>query len=182
MSAKTSDVLWWTIPNAITLLRLVLIVPVASLVLVGSEPPLAAILALIFGATDWVDGFLARRMGQTSRVGEILDVLADRLGILCIAAALVVTGAIPWLVLVTLVAVDAVVAWFTARTEAADRRLSVTWIGKIRTAIIMAGTAAALFGLVPGVDWLLRVGQAGLVIGAALHLMAGAGYVRQLRG
>jgi cardiolipin synthase (CMP-forming) len=182
MSTRTPEGLWWTIPNAITLLRLALIVPVVALVLIGSQPLLAAILAVVFGATDWVDGFLARRTGRVSRVGEILDVLADRFGILCIVAALTAISAIPWLVLVVLVAVDVVVAVFTARTAAADRRLSVTWIGKFRTAVMMAGTAAVMFGLVPGVGVLLRVGQAGLLIGAALHVIAGAGYVRQLRG
>lgn len=182
MSNRSPGERWWTIPNAITMLRLALIAPVVALVLVGNQPLLAAVLAVIFGATDWADGFVARRMGHVSRVGEILDVLADRLGILCITAALAATGAIAWLVLVLLLAVDAVVAVFTARTAAPDRRLTVTWIGKMRTAVIMAGTASVLFGLVPGAEWLLRVGQAGLVIGAVLHVMAGAGYVRQLRG
>ncbi|GAB3254466.1 CDP-alcohol phosphatidyltransferase family protein [Arthrobacter pigmenti] len=182
MSTRTPDGLWWTIPNAITLLRLVLIVPVVALVLIGSQPLLAAILAVVFGATDWVDGFLARRWGQTSHVGAVLDVFADRLGILCIAAALAATGSVPWLVLIVLVAVDVVVAVVTARTPAPDRRLSVSWTGKVRTAVMMAGTAAVMFGLVPGVELLLPVGQAGLMIGAAIHVVAGVGYVRQLRG
>ncbi|WP_026821019.1 CDP-alcohol phosphatidyltransferase family protein [Arthrobacter castelli] len=182
MSNRSSEDRWWTIPNAITMLRLVLIVPVVALVLAEDQPLRAAILAVLFGATDWVDGFLARLWGQASHVGAILDVLADRLGIVCIAAALAATGAIPWLVMIVLVAVDAVVAVFTARTSTSDRQLTVSWIGKIRTAIMMAGTAAVMFGLAPAAEWLLPVGQVLLVIGVALHVVAGAGYLQQLRG
>ena len=67
-------------PNAITVLRIILAVPIAFLLCHGGtrEILLAGILLSIAWATDWLDGFLARRLGQSSLLGGLLDLIADR--------------------------------------------------------------------------------------------------------
>ncbi|SEO07932.1 CDP-alcohol phosphatidyltransferase family protein [Cryobacterium sp. TMT1-3] len=170
---------WWTIPNLVTVIRFVLIVPIVALLLSGAQPITAATLTVLFGATDWVDGFLARRLGQETRLGEILDPIADRLGIGCLGIALTIIGAIPWSVIIVILFVDLIVG-SVSLTRHRNHQLSVTWIGKIRTALIMISASAVTGGLIPGMGLVFLIGQVGLVVGALLHIFAGVGYLRQL--
>lgn len=172
---------WFTLPNLITVLRLVLVVPIVILLLSGDHPIAAVVLAVIFGATDWVDGLLARRLKQESRVGAILDPIADRLGVAVIGVTLVIIGAAPLWPVVAIVGVDVAVAIATLILRHEDR-LHVNLIGKIRTAVIMLAAALILLGLIPGLEAVLVIGQVLLAIGAVMHVVAGALYVQQLRG
>jgi len=130
-----------TVPNAISVVRLCLI-PVFLYLLFGRDNRAAAASLLAFlGATDWVDGYIARHFHQTSTLGKILDPTADRLLLLTSVAAIIVDGAIPAavaaLVLVREGAV-AVVALVLAALGA--RRIDVTWFGK-------AGTFGLMFAI-----------------------------------
>lgn len=171
---------WLTVPNLVTVIRLALIVPVMILLLQGDQPLLAAILVVVFSASDWVDGALARTLGQVSRVGEILDPFADRVGITCIGIGLAIVGAIGWWVIIVFLVVDVTVVTLTW-IHRDDEQLKVTWVAKARTALIMVGTIALVFGLIPAIGWLLLPGQVCLYVGAVLHVVAGADYLRQLR-
>ncbi len=85
----------WTIPNAFTLLRLLLL-PVFLYVLFGLENRAAAAWMLGgLGATDWVDGYLARRLGQVSEFGKVFDPTVDRLMFVVATAAIIIDGSIP---------------------------------------------------------------------------------------
>lgn len=126
---------WRTIPNLVTAVRFALVAPIVVLLLSGAQPFGAAALAAVFGATDWIDGWLARRLRQVSHAGTILDPLADRLGIACIAAALAGVGAVPWWVIAVFPAVDLLV--FGVFVIHRERGLSVTRTGKARTGIAM---------------------------------------------
>ena len=89
----------WTVPNLISFARL-LGVPL-FLVLMFSHHQVSAVIVLAIGGTsDWIDGYLARRLHQVSRLGELLDPLADRLYILATLIGFTVLGVLPW--------------WFTA--------------------------------------------------------------------
>ena len=78
--ARTSEV--WTIPNIISVVRLAG-VPLFLWLVIGPEADVWALVVLmISGFTDWLDGYLARRLNQMSKLGEILDPVADRLYIL----------------------------------------------------------------------------------------------------
>ena len=93
----------WTIPNAFTLVRLLLL-PVFLWVLFGLENRAAAAWMLgALGATDWVDGYLARRLGQVSEFGKMFDPTVDRLLFLVATTAIVIDGSIPlWFALAVL--------------------------------------------------------------------------------
>lgn len=168
---------WRTVPNLVTALRFALVVPIAVLVLEGAHPLVAAGLAAVFGASDWVDGYLARRLGQAGRVGAVLDPLADRIGIGCVAVVLAVVGAVPWWAVAVFPVVDLVVGGVYAVRR---RPLAVTALGKVRTGLAMGGVLVVMAGLAPGWGALLPLGQVVLGAGAVLHIGAGAWYVRQL--
>jgi cardiolipin synthase len=85
-----------TVPNLISFARL-LGVPLFLYLFLGADQVGAAVAVLaIGGTTDWVDGYLARRLGQVSRLGELLDPLADRLYILATLIAFTVKDVVPW--------------------------------------------------------------------------------------
>lgn len=86
----------WTIPNVISFVRL-LGVPVFLYLLLGPRHDIAALIVLTLGGTtDWVDGYVARRMGSVSRLGELLDPFADRLYILATLVGFTLREVVPW--------------------------------------------------------------------------------------
>ena len=97
----------WTLPNAVSMLRL-LGVPLFLWLVLGPEADVLALVVLMLsGFTDWLDGYLARRLNQTSKLGEILDPVADRLYILAVVIGLGFREIVPWWVVVILPARDA---------------------------------------------------------------------------
>lgn len=96
----------WTIPNGLSFLRL-LGVPVFFWLIVGPKSDGWALAILIVSAfTDWLDGFLARRLNQFSRLGELMDPLADRLYVFAAIVALYLRDVLPLWVLILLVLRD----------------------------------------------------------------------------
>jgi len=85
------------IPNFICLVRIVLVVPI-TLLLVRDQYTIALVLIVIAGLSDGLDGYLARHFGWTSRIGGLLDPLADKLLFVTVFAALTWNGLVPvWL-------------------------------------------------------------------------------------
>lgn len=123
-----------TAPNVITLVRL-LCLPVFLWLLFHEENRAAAAWLLGgLGATDFVDGYVARRFGQTSELGKILDPVADRLLFFVGIAAIIVDGSVPlwfaWAVLAREILVAAATLGLAAMGA---RRIDVTWFGKAGT-------------------------------------------------
>ena len=182
MTARSVDVPthgWWTVPNAVTVVRLALIVPIAILIVHDVRPVLTLLLLVVFGATDWVDGFLARRLGQTSAVGVVLDPIADRVGLVAIVLSFVVAGRLAlWVVLlIVLVDVGLGVLYLVRK---AGQPPGVTLPGKLRTAVLMVGLALLGLGLLPTSVPFTAAGQLLCGVGALLHVVSGLGYVRTL--
>src|SRR4051812_4582455 len=133
-----------TIPNLISAARL-LCVPVFLSMLWEPHPARrgAAILLAVLGATDWVDGYIARHFDQGSELGKILDPTADR--VLLVAAAIAVLtqglpGEVKIIVVVMLVREVLIAAATVGLALAGARRIDVVWAGK-------AGTLALMFSL-----------------------------------
>lgn len=95
-----------TVPNVLSLLRL-LALPLYLWLLVEGELGWAGLLLVLSGLTDWLDGTIARRFGQVSRLGQLLDPIADRLYIATTLLSLAWFGIVPWWLVVVLVARDA---------------------------------------------------------------------------
>lgn len=129
----------FTIPNALSVIRLLCIPLFLWLLFRDDNRAGAAGLLAGLGATDWVDGFIARRFRQTSTLGKILDPTADRLLLLVGVFAILIDGSVPPVVAILTLTREALVA-ITALCLAAlgARRIDVTWSGK-------AGTFGLLF-------------------------------------
>ncbi|MFN0091895.1 MAG: CDP-alcohol phosphatidyltransferase family protein [Acidimicrobiales bacterium] len=128
-----------TAPNAVTLVRL-LCVPAIVWLLFGRDNRAAAgWLMAVLGMTDWVDGRLARRLGQVSELGKVLDPIADRLLLLTGITAIMIDGSAPrWVAALALGREALVSVAGLAFAALGARRIDVTWWGK-------AGTFALMF-------------------------------------
>ncbi|MDH2903676.1 MAG: CDP-alcohol phosphatidyltransferase family protein [Actinomycetota bacterium] len=139
MESEYLDAGWRTWPNVVTLVRLALIPVFWWLLFATDHRALAAWLLAVLGATDWVDGWLARSLHQTSTVGKILDPTADRILVIVGLIAVALAGGVPWwfagitLVREVLVSVLTVVLAALGAT-----RIDVLWWGKVSTFILMA--------------------------------------------
>lgn len=136
-----------TVPNVVTALRL-LCVPVFLWLLFGAHrQTAAAVLLAVLGATDWVDGFVARRYHQVSTVGKVLDPAADRVLVGTAVIAVTVYGAVPvWFGTATLVREVLVSATVLTLAALGARRIDVLWIGKAGTFALMFAYPAFLLG------------------------------------
>ncbi len=92
----------WTVPNLISMARLLGVPLFLWLVLGPEKDGLALLVLMISGVTDFLDGWLARRLDQTSKLGQILDPVADRLYILAVVIGLGLRGIVPWWVVLIL--------------------------------------------------------------------------------
>ena len=162
------------LPNALTLSRLVLIPVFVALVIDAGDAPSwpAGIVFGVAGATDQVDGFLARAWHVESRFGKIADPLADRLMIDAAVILLVAYGRLPWAGLVVIGARDVLllVGWRVLAPRGID--LDVNLLGKAATWLLYA----AVFLRIVTHDhtswplWLFWIGLAGAVVAAAFYM------------
>jgi cardiolipin synthase len=184
--SDASDAGWWTWPNAITLARLALL-PVFFWLLFGtSHRALAAWLLAALGATDWIDGFVARRLHQVSNVGKILDPSADRVLVIAGLIAVAAAGGVPWWFALVTLGREIFVSGLTLVLAALGAaRINVLWWGKVSTFALM--TTFPLFLLTSNAHhaslatW-QRDGRAVCwvigVMGLTLSWLVLAGYVR----
>src|SRR5690606_31771518 len=123
-----------TLPNVVTLVRLACL-PVFLYLLFGREHRAAAAWLLAgLGAPDWVDGYLARHLGQVSEMGKVLDPVADRLLFIVGGGGILVDGSVPlWFGLVVLVRELLVGGTTLVLAALGARRIDVTWWGKAGT-------------------------------------------------
>lgn len=175
----------WTVPNALSVLRL-LGVPLFLWLLLGPHADGWAIAVLaLSGITDWADGKLARLLDQSSRLGALLDPAADRLYIVATLIALAVREVVPlWLVLL-LVGREVVLggALLVLRRYGYPP-LQVHYVGKAATFLLLyAFPILLLADAVPAVAAVARpVGWAFAIWGTALYLVAGVFYLVQVAG
>ena len=97
-----------TVPNLISFTRLLGVPLFLYLFLATDATGWAVVVLAVGGLSDWVDGFAARRLKQVSRLGELLDPLADRLYILATLFALTFKDVVPWWFTIALLAREAV--------------------------------------------------------------------------
>jgi len=136
-----------TLPNAVTVARLCLL-PLFLWLLLGDHERYAAAWVLgAMGATDWVDGYLARHLHQVSSVGKVLDPVADRLLLLGGIGAILWVGAAPlWVGIVALAREGTVAVATLVLAAVGARRIDVTWFGKAGTFGLMVAFPLFLCG------------------------------------
>ncbi len=158
----------WNIPNVISLVRLALI-PVFVWLGATGQIGWAGILLAVIGATDWIDGYLARRLDQVTEVGKFLDPLADRLAVIVAVIGGFVWGVLHPAFAIALIAREVVIGigaaygWSKGVTK-----LDVRWLGKAATLSLYVSIASFYVGvgfdvdIVVAIAWL--IGVPGLVM------------------
>jgi cardiolipin synthase len=174
-----------TVPNLFTLIRLLCLPVFLWLLFVRDNQAGAAWLLGGLSATDWVDGYLARRLGQVSEFGKKFDPTVDRVVFIVALVAIIIAGAAPlWFcvaVLVREVLVGATIA--VATIFFGMERFDVSWWGKLATALLMFAIPGFMLGssdfpaheLFQVASWIL--GIPGLV----LSWITAIGYVPKIR-
>jgi cardiolipin synthase len=136
-----------TAPNLITMVRLACIPLFLWLLFGAHRQTAAAILLAVLGATDWVDGHVARRFHQVSTLGKVLDPVADRILVGTSVIAIIVYGAVPVWFGVATVAREAVVSVAVlVLASLGAKRIDVLWVGKAGTFALMFSYPAFLLG------------------------------------
>jgi cardiolipin synthase len=170
----------WTVPNIISMVRLAGVPLFLWLVLGPEEDAWALVLLMVAGVTDWLDGWLARRLDQFSALGEILDPVADRLYILAVVVGLYLRDIIPWWVALALpLRLWGLVPFLRTRGFSA---LPVHYLGKAATFNLLYAFPLLLLGEGTGVvPTLARVfGWAFAWWGIGLYWWAGVLYAWQV--
>ena len=179
----------WTWANLVTVVRLALLPVFFWLLFATGHRALAAWLLGVLGATDWIDGYLARRFHQVSNVGKIIDPVADRVlvvaGLLAVASA----GGVPWWFALVTLGREIIVSVLTVVLAALGAaRIDVLWWGKVSTFALM--TTFPLFLLtsnahgIAAASWQQPVRDVCWVIGAlglTLSWLVLVGYVAPAR-
>lgn len=173
----------WTVPNVLSTLRL-LAVPAFLWAILTHRDGLALGLLMFSGATDFADGVIARRYGQVTRVGQLLDPVADRLYIATTLLGLAWREVIPWWVVAVLVAREVfMVGVLTVAKRHGWVGLPVHYVGKAATFNLLFAFPLLLLATFDG-----TAGTVGAVLGWAfawwgmvLYWLAGLLYAAQLR-
>jgi len=171
--------------NMVTLSR-VLLVPVIVLVYYSGfvwGQLLAALLFTVASITDWLDGYLARKLNQTSDFGAFLDPVADKLLVVMALVLLTANFPGPWFVIPVAIIigreifVSALREWMASRNQ--RDVVAVGFIGKVKTTVQMI-SIIVLLAYTPDLPlWLLQIGYVLIYLSAALSLWSMLIYLRQ---
>jgi cardiolipin synthase len=173
-----------TVPNVLSFARIAAI-PLFCWLTVDEDTRLVgiALFAIVVG-TDWVDGFVARRLGQVSELGRILDPVADRLAIAAGLLTFTIVGIFPfWAALLVLLRDVAVLLGGAALLWSRDLRVDVRPLGKVATFSLMLAITWIAWGNADGPlgDALLAGGWLAFVVGIVEYYVATGMYANDVR-
>lgn len=174
-----------TIPNVLSVVRLALLPVFGYLLLVSHAYGPAVVVLMVSGVSDWADGKIARLVAnQSSRLGEVLDPLVDRVYMVAVPVVLAAAGIVPWWLVAVLLARDAVLAATLPILRGRGiPALPVTYVGKAATFALMSGFPLVLLGQWDEV-WSRVVGACGwafLIWGTGMYLWSAFLYLFQVR-
>ncbi|WP_216630248.1 CDP-alcohol phosphatidyltransferase family protein [Nocardiopsis coralli] len=172
----------WTVPNLLSMLRLLGVPLFLWLVLVPRADVLALVVLALAGLSDWLDGKIARAWNQASKLGQILDPLADRLYIFAALLGLVVRGIVPWWLMAILVLRDVlIIGALPLLRHFGYGPLPVNFAGKAATMCLLYAFPLLFLAGYPGAvgDVARIMGWAFALWGTALYWWAGLLYAVQ---
>lgn len=168
-----------TAANAITAVRLAGL-PVFVIFAVQGAYGLAFAMLVLVGATDWIDGYVARRFDQVTKLGRFLDPLIDRILLATAALTLLALGFIPWWVVAAVVARDVILLLASLVVFHGNPNIPVSRMGKFATACLLIGVPGFLLGRMSwaGSRPFLAVAYIFSIVGIVTYYLAAWGYVR----
>jgi cardiolipin synthase len=171
----------FNIPNTISVIRLLLI-PLFIWLALNDQTAWAGALLGVIGATDWIDGYLARRLNQVTEVGKMLDPIADRLAVAVAVVIGLIVGVLPlwfgWGIIIreVVIGIGAIYGWFNG-----VKRLDVRWLGKLATLLLYFGVTT--FYIASGLDltWLWWGAMAVSIPGLVTYYIVAFQYLGDMR-
>ncbi|EGD53557.1 CDP-alcohol phosphatidyltransferase family protein [Gordonia neofelifaecis] len=163
----------WTVPNALSVLRLLLIPVFIWLLLVEESAGWAFVVLFVSGLTDWLDGKLARWLGQSSKLGALLDPAADRLYVIVIPICFGIREFVPWWLIGLIIGRDLLLfATAPLLKSRGITALPTLYVGKAATFALMSSFPWLLAGQIDGVIGTIcyPIGWAFLLWGVGLYL------------
>ena len=174
-----------TIPNVLSVIRLILVPVFLYLLLVRHAYGPSVAILMFGGVSDWADGKIARLVAnQSSRLGELLDPLVDRVYMVTVPVGLALAGVVPWWVVAILLGRDAVLAaTLPVLRSRGITALPVSYVGKAATFSLMSGFPLVLLGQWDAL-WSKVIGACGwgfVIWGIGMYLWAAVLYLIQVR-
>lgn len=166
-------------PNALSFIRLALVPVFLVLVILGLDLP-ALVVLVISSATDFLDGVLARKLNQVSRLGQLLDPAADRLFIFATLVGLAIRGIVPWWLVAVIVGRDVLLLVLgIILANIGYGPLPVHHLGKIATFCLFYALPILMIGQAfpAAAELTAPLGWAFALWGAFLYWWAGVIYV-----
>ncbi len=180
----------WNAPNIITVARM-LLTPVCVWLLLAGDPThdgvaaastlrwFGATLFVVAIATDWVDGYLARKFGQVTNLGKLLDPIADKLLTGAALVCLVVLHELPWWVCALMLVREWGVTVDRLIRASKHVVIAAAWLGKVKTAVQAVAISLALLPLEAVLGaWIHPVQVASMSAALVLTLWSGVTYVQ----
>jgi CDP-diacylglycerol--glycerol-3-phosphate 3-phosphatidyltransferase len=166
------------LPNRLTLLR-VLLIPAFVALIMATTPALQVLSALLFvvaSLTDWIDGWYARRHGQETDFGKLMDPMADKLLVMAALIALVWLNRAPWLAAMVILAREFVISSIRLVAAARGRVIAADKLGKYKTALQMVAIPMLILSPVLG-GWCQKAGEILLWASVLLSVVSCARYI-----
>lgn len=174
-------------PNIVTLSRLFLAVPFLILLELKDWEMVALVIFVVAAATDWVDGYLARRLNQVTELGKLLDPLVDKVLVTGALVALAARGIVPAWSVTAILFREFLVTGMRAVEAQRGVIIPAGWLGKVKAAVQMIAIGVLLFCMDPSgraLDGSL-LAAAGIVcywVGVGLTVASGVQYLWHARG
>lgn len=170
----------WTAANAITFARLAGLPLFVWLMVVPQAYGLALLTLVVVGTTDWIDGYVARRFDQVTRLGQVMDPLIDRALLATASITLAIVGFLPWFVLVLLLARDVAVVGGGFLLFGGVPPIPVSRVGKFATACLLVGVPGFLLASMrwAGADLFGPVAWTLTIVGLITYYVGAVQYMR----
>ncbi len=172
----------FNVPNTISFIRLALIPVFIWLVFWQEEYGWAGVLLGVIGATDWIDGYIARRYNQVTELGKFLDPLADRVAVVVAVIAGLAVGVLPaWFAIALIVRevvimIGALYGWMNGVTK-----LDVRFLGKAATLALYFSVSAFYIGVGFSVEWIVWVAYLFGIPGLVMYYWVAVEYLGDMR-
>ena len=164
------------IANQLTILRIAL-VPVFLYFLLAGQSNIAAGVFVFASLTDFLDGYLARKLNLITNLGKFMDPLADKILVMAAFVGLVEIGSVSSWAVVIILSREFIVSIFRAVAAAEGIVIAASWWGKLKTNSQMLAIVLLLFNNYPFANWNVPMDQIVLWIAVALTIISGIDYI-----
>ena len=164
-----------SVPNLVSLSRMLLI-PFLVVLIVQNRWGSAALLAAILGISDFIDGWIARRFNQVTKLGSLLDPLIDRVFVISVLLAMVIGNVISLWILIGFIGRDIMVILVNL-LRGANLDVTVVYLGKLGTWILFVAFAMIFVAKTLEISQLLLFASAGIYWGLIVYWLAGVQYM-----